>query len=115
MNIIDTTRKLIEQWPEEDEEGYVIALRAQYNNPLACVRFFIRFHISGARTQVVSGGLNEATLYTDFSEALEFAQQSIPYWGKGAEDIEILHIQRRRPVKLMREHPITLLDAIAEI
>lgn len=120
-DVIETTKAILAQWNTQDEEeGYVIALPAEHNNPLARVRFFKRLHVQHTvvhgefitRVTAVSE-VRDATLYTDFEEAQHYLNECKKYWGK-PHGIVILHIKRRPPFELVKDHPITLLDALVD-
>ena len=58
--------------------------------------------------------IQTATIYQDFAEASRMAELASQHWGQ-PDGIRILKIRRRKPVIMLKDYPITLLDALAEI
>lgn len=120
-DVIETTKKILAQWgPQEEEEGYVVALPAEHNNPLARVRFFKSLHVQqtilpheGIVQVLAASEMRDAALFTDFEAAQQALEDCERHWGR-PEGIAILHIKRRPPFELVREHPITILDALVD-
>ena len=120
--VMRTINSIVDRWPAESK-GYIIALPADHNNVDARVRFYARHQFRDGRCAIAAVGadsLQEAKIFSSYSEASEVARVCKEHWGFATRwgptsEIRIVEVTRRPPIVIHDDLPISILDALAEI